>query len=213
MIPLFMKNRTFFIFVPAGILLAGCLSIGNTETRFYVLNPIDTGTSLVAESEEKGKLSVEVASLRLPQYLEKPQIVIRTSVNRLELEEFHQWGGNLRKNMTRVLAKNLSHLLATPNIAISPYRPPTPPDFRIEFEVMQFERGPDAKVHFSVQWRLSSGKEHKALTTQITDLSSPEVSIKPDFEHTVSEMSALIGELSKIIGEEILKHKHRMSEL
>ena len=213
MILLFMKNCLLFIFTLAGILLSGCLSLGTTETRFYVLNPIGPGSSLVAESEEKCKLSVEVASLRLPQYLEKPQIIIRTSENRLELEEFHQWGGNLRKNMMRVLAKNLSLLLATPNIAISPNRPQTPPDFRVEFEVMQFERGPDGKVHFSVQWRLSYGKDHKYLTTQITDLSSPVVTIKPDFEHTVSAMSTLIGELSKIIGEEIIKHKHRKSEL
>ncbi len=76
---------------------------------------------------------------------------------------------------------------------------------------MQFERGPDDKVHLSVQWRLSSGKDHKAIKTQITDLSSPEVGIRPDFELAVSEMSALIGELSKIIGEKIIKY--RMSEL
>ncbi len=205
MILLFMKNKLLFIFALAVVLLSGCLLMGTKETRFYVLNPIGAGTSLVTESEEKDRLAVEVASLRLPQYLERPQIVIRTSENRLRLNGFHQWGGNLRKNMMRVLAKNLSQLLDTPHIAIAPHRPPTPPDFRVEIEVMQYERGPDNKVHLSVQWRLSHGKDHETLKTQITDLSDPTAGIKPDFEQTVTAMSNLIGELSKIISEEIIK--------
>jgi len=107
--------------------------------------------------------------------------------------------------MIRVLAKNLSQLLATPNIAISPHRPPDPPDFRVELEIMQFERDSNGQVRLSAQWRLSRGSDRKPLTTQITDLASPVVPSKRDFEHTVSAMSTLFGELSQIIGQEILK--------
>ncbi|MDY7035801.1 MAG: ABC-type transport auxiliary lipoprotein family protein, partial [Thermodesulfobacteriota bacterium] len=108
--------RIQLVVVLTGTLLSGCISTTTPNTKFYVLNPLDSGISLVSKTECYGLLSLEVASLRLPQYLERPQIVTRSSENRLDLAEFHQWGGNLRKNMIRVLGKNLSQLLATPNI-------------------------------------------------------------------------------------------------
>jgi uncharacterized lipoprotein YmbA len=209
---LFLRIRIVLFFILAGIFLCGCLTTTTPATRFYLLNPLGPGENLTSEIDLKDELSVEVASLRLPQYLERPQIVTRSSKNRLELAEYHQWGGNLRKNMMRVLAQNLSRLLATPHIAISPHRPTISPDFRVELEVMQFERDFDEQVRLSAQWRLSRGKDLKLLTTRITDLASPVSRKKGDFEHTVSAMSKLFGELSQIIGSEILKYVHGRPE-
>lgn len=209
----FLRIRSVLVYVLAGSFIFGCLSSTGPATRFYVLNSIDSGTSLVNEKSQKDSLSVEVGSLRLPQYLERPQIVTRSSGNRLTLAENHQWGGNLRKNMIRVLAKNLSQLLATPNIAISPYRPRTPPDFLVELEVMTFEKDPDDHVRFSTQWRLSRGRDRKPLAVQITELESPAVQTGSDLELTVSAMSMLLGELSRIIGQEILTHVQGRPEL
>jgi len=190
--------------VVAGCLLSACVSSDTPATRYYVLNPLDPGERLDAGSRDH--LSVEVASLHLPQYLERPKIVTRSTGNRLDFAEFHQWGGNLRKNMMRVLAKNLSQLLGTADVYISPYHPHTPADFRVQLEVMKFERDPDRKVRLSTQWILSRGRDQKPLATRFTDLESPAVPEDADTEETVSAMSALMGELSVIIGREILKH-------
>ncbi len=202
----FLQTRLLLVFVLAGSFLSGCIATNTPTTRFYVLNPLDSGVSIASDTDQKDSLSVEVASLRLPQYLERPQIVTRSSRNQLELAESHQWGGNLRKNMMRVLAKNFSQLLGTTHIAISPHLPPTPSDFRVELEVMHFERDSDGKVRLSAQWRLSRGKDRKPLVIQITDLTSPTIHTGPDFEQTVSAMSSLMGDLSQIIGREILKN-------
>jgi uncharacterized lipoprotein YmbA len=199
-------------FILAGNFLCGCITTTTPATRFYLLNPLGPAATRISEIDVKAELSVEIVSLRLPQYLERPQIVTRSSKNRLELAEYHQWGGNLRKNMMRVLAQNLSRLLATPHIAIYPYRPTISPDFRVEMEVLQFERDFDEQVRLSAQWRLTRGKDLKLLTTRITDLAGP-VSLKGEgFEHTVSAMSKLFGELSQIIGSEILEHVHGRPE-
>ena len=209
---LFLRIRIVLFLVLAGSFLCGCLSTTTSATRFYVLNPLDPGVSPISEIDRKDALSVEVASLRLPQYLERPQIVTRSSKNRLELAEYRQWGGNLRKNMMRVLAQNLSRLLATPHIAIYPHRPITSPDFRVDLEVMHFERDSDGQVRLSAQWRLSGGNDRKPLTTRITELASPIFQKEGDFEHTVSAMSKLFGELSQIIGSAILEYVHGRPE-
>jgi len=206
MLRLFLRIQLVLVSVLTVSLLSGCIKTTPVPTRFYVLNPFDYDVSLVNETQKNVSLSVEIASLRLPQYLEKPQIVTRSSKNRLELAEYHQWGGNLRKNMTRVLAQNVSQLLATPNISIAPFSSPVSPGFRVEIEVMRFERDFNGQVRFSTQWRLSSGQDRKTLVTRMTDLESPVVQPLPDFEHTVSTMSALLGELSRIISQEILKY-------
>lgn len=198
-------------FILAGSLFWGCSS-STPATRFYVLNALDAGTGLVSRTDHRKALSIEVAALRLPQYLERPQIVTRKSQNRLELAEYHQWGGNLRKNLMRVLAKNMSQLLDTPRIAISPYRPQTSPDFRIELEVMRFEREGDGRVRLSTQWRLLDGKDGNPLTTQITELVSPKIERGSDMEETVSAMSGLVGDLSRIISQSILKQVQDRSD-
>lgn len=199
-----LKIHLAFALILTGSLLSGCIKNAPFPTRFYVLNPLGQSLSLVSKTDTP--LSVEIASLRLPQYLEKPQIVTRSGENRLELAEFHQWGGSLRKNMIRVLAQNLSQLLATPDISMAPFRPPSPPDFGVEVEVMQFERDANGQARLSVQWRLSGGRDKKNLKIQMTDLVSPGDPTLLDFESTVSAMGLLLGELSQIIAKEILHH-------
>ena len=85
-------------------ILPGCLGANPpTPTRFYLLDPVSHGAVLETGGRQ---ICVELRSLDLPQYLEKPQIVTRTAANRLELAEYHQWGGNLRKNIIRVMKQN-----------------------------------------------------------------------------------------------------------
>ena len=187
------------VLLMVGSLLSGCITKDTPVTRFYVLTPLDPAVAQVSEAKGGDSLSVEIVPLRLPQYLNRPQIVTRTGGNELELAEFHQWGGNLAKNMTRVLARNLAQLLATPDIAIFPNRPSVPADVRIEIEVLQFERAADGRVHFSAQWRLLKGADRAPLSARITDLVSPTVDTAMGLDDTVAAMSALLGELSGII--------------
>lgn len=193
-------------------LLSGCFKTNPvTPTRFYVLNPTQYEKSLIREenqlnSKSHKMLSLEIVSLHLPQYLEKPQIVTRKGENRLEMAEYHQWGGNLRKNMIRVIAQNMSQLLGTPNVAMAPFRPRTNTDFRIEVEVMKFEPDNRGQVKFSAQWRLLSGKDSSPLAIQITELESTIAESPLDFDHTISVMSDLLGDFCFIICKEILPH-------
>jgi len=186
-------------------LLSGCLGTNPvTPTKLYVLNPVDDKTNLVGGMGDLPLLFVEIASLRLPQYLEKSQIMTRSSQNQLAMAEYHQWGGNLRKNMIRVLAQNLSRLLSTPNVTMAPFRPSPPPDVRVDVEVMQFEADSRGQVKFSAQWLLSRGKDGKTMTTRMTDLEREVPGGQGDFDAIVLAMGNLLGEFSHLIAREIL---------
>ncbi len=197
------KYMRILIPAMAVVLLSGCLGTNPvTPTRYYLLNPTAYESPLV--SAGASPLSVEIASLHLPQYLEKPQIVTRTSQNRLVMDEYQQWGGNLRKNMIRVLTQNLSRLLDTSHVTMAPFRPPAPPDFRIEVEVMRFEADDKGRVWFTVHWRLSRGVDGRTLATQVTELKGSDPVISFEMDDIVSGMETLLGDFCKIPAREIL---------
>ncbi len=180
-------------------LLAGCAGAEKARTRFYVLATLDGAAVPLPGARRTPPIAVDIAVLRVPQYLQRPQIVTRTAGNELMLHDYHQWGGNLAKDMMRVLARNLADLLATPEITVFSRRPPQPADARVEIEVLQFERAPDARVLLSAQWRIRAGADGTPRLARITDLASPALDPAAGMEATVAAMSALLGEFSRVV--------------
>ena len=188
------------------LLCSGCVSGSPKTTQFYTLEPLALSPAEGGGATGHGSttpLSVEVAALRLPQYLERPQIVTREGGNRLFLSEFNQWGGNLQKDLMRTMALNFSLLLATPNVAITPYHPPTPADYRVEVEVMRFEKGEAGEVTLLAQWRLLKQGQQAPVATRMTTLGGKPSATANGYDGTVATMSRLWGELSTLIARTI----------
>ncbi len=180
-------------FLPLVLLLAAC---GSTPTRYFVLTP--SAKPLAAPMAD---LSIEINMLRLPKYLDRPQIVSHSGDNELALAEHAQWGGKLRDNMMRLLAKNLSRALGTTQIAIAPYRPGEPATVRVMVEVLRFERMADGVVQLDAQWRLIAGKDNRTLVSRISHLRGAKR--VRSWEETVADMSEVFGRFSGEIAQEI----------
>lgn len=187
-------------------LLAGCATGEAPATRFYVLSALPGDTAALEQVRREPPIAVDVAALRLPQYLERPQIVTRSAHNELALAEYHQWGGNLAKNMTRVLARNLALLLDTAEITVFSRRPPAPADLRVEIDVLQYERAPDRRVVLAAQWRLRAGSDGAPRSARITELTSGPIDPAAGMDATVTAMSALLGDLSTVIARAVAEH-------
>ncbi len=197
-------------FLAGGFLFSGCVSGRAHVTHFFTMDALAIPQQETASRKDasSGKpISVGVAAIRLPQYLERPQIVTRGSGNRLYLSEFNQWGGNLQKDLMRTMALNFSLLLSTPQVSITPYPPPIPPDYRVEVEVMRFEKEEEGgEVTLLAQWRLLEKEEKEAVATQMTTLRGMPPKSAGEYEGTVATMSRLWGELSTLIAEAIKKN-------
>ena len=108
-------------------------------SRFYLLA---TPPELERErsTDTAGRdLSVGVGPVVLPPYLDRPQIVTQASRHELDLAEFDQWAEPLEDNFTRVLAENLSVLLATDRIVVFPWRRSVLVDYQIAVNVIRFD--------------------------------------------------------------------------
>lgn len=192
-------SKTLSTLALALVLLAGCATGDAPTTRFYVLSALPGDSAALGDARRDPPIAVDIATLRLPQYLERPQIVTRSARNELALAEYHQWGGNLAKNMTRVLARNLALLLGTAEITVFSRRPPAPADVRVDIDVLQFERGPDRRVLLSAQWRLRAGADGAPRLARISELASAPIDAEAGMDATVEAMSSLLGELSTVI--------------
>jgi uncharacterized lipoprotein YmbA len=138
------------------LLLAGC---ADKPTRLYVLSattqkPASTSTTGVA---------IGVGPVTLPKYLDRPQIVTRVETNSLDQANFDQWGGDLNDNITRVMATNLSNLLATDRVSIYPWKDGAPIDYQITLDVSRFEQDKDGSVVLNVFWSIVNGKDNTVL--------------------------------------------------
>jgi len=153
--PLF--TQTLLVLL-ASSLLSACVTKPASTTRYYMVTAAPTTQSQV----KRNSPILEIAALRLPQYIERPQIVTRPSPQRLDIHEAHRWGDNLRKNLERVLADNLSQALNTSQVLIVPHLSPTV-DYRLMVEIQQFERVPDDRVVLQAQWSLFKEGEMKPM--------------------------------------------------
>ena len=88
-------SRMVLVFCASLVFLMGCA--GATEkSRFYTLNSI---RSLQAEAGDIGikqGVVLGIGPIKIPERLDRPGIVTRSSLNRLEIAEFDRWGGSLQ---------------------------------------------------------------------------------------------------------------------
>jgi uncharacterized protein len=190
-----------FALALAVALATGCSSV--PPVRFYVVTPL-AGPAPAARAPGP---RVVVAAVRLPEYLERPQLVTRSGDNRLQLEEFHQWGGNLAKDLTRVMAENLSLLLGSDAVVAAPHTLRVRPDYRVEIEVLRFERAGDARVHLTAKWWLQRGADGTPLASPTTALESAPLPEAASVELTVAAMSGVYGELSRVIAQAVARQQ------
>lgn len=185
------------------VLLAGCSSA--PATRFYTL-------AAVAEVPPAGAkdpalraarhVTLVISDLRLPQYLDRPQIVSRGSDHRLRMSEHHQWGGKLRDDMTRVLAENLGRQLPGDRVLTAPTHISLQPDYRIEVDVQRFEREANGPVKLAARWWITRGSNGELLASPEASFTGAPVA-EDDYEALVGAMSAAIGDLARTIADSI----------
>jgi uncharacterized lipoprotein YmbA len=177
-------------------LLAGCAE--SKPSRFYVLTPLAAGKPTHAPDG----LAIGVGPVVIPQYLDKPQIVTRSSDNRLDVGDVDQWGGRLSDNITRVLAENLSGLLATDRVSIYPWTDATAVGLQVTLDIVEFERDAGGAVTLSAFWNITDVASAKILVTRrstIVKNVDPAAKGADAYDSTVAAMSDALTTISQEI--------------
>ena len=183
----------------------GCLGKGTQKpTEFYLLQPINPSIQEQGVAAGEGAV-LGIGPVRVRDYLNRPQIVTRTSTNEITIHEFHYWGESLGKNFTAILAQNLSVLLSTDRILIFPYRSKQelPLEYQVLVDVIRFDGEPGAEATLLAQYYILEFEENerKQIVTRQPSFSRPLAD--KSFKTLVAAMSDLVADLSREIAEEI----------
>ena len=187
------------------IFLGGCLGTGTQKpTDYYLLKPLNSAMEEQGAAARQG-IVLGIGPVRVQDYLNRPQIVTRTSTSEIMLHEFHYWGEPLSTNFTVVLAQNLSALLSTDRIFIFPYRNKQnlPLQYQVIVDVIRFDGEPGVKASLLVQYCILQFQDNgmKELVTRQPSFSKP---LADDSIATlVAAMSELVADLSREIAGEI----------
>ena len=187
------------------VFFGGCLGKGTQKpTEFYLLQPLDSSIEEQGAAVGEG-IVLAIGPVRVRDYLNRPQIVTRTSTNEITIHDFHYWGEPLSSNFTAILAQNLSVLLSTDRILIFPYRSKQdlPLEYQVAVDVIRFDGEPGVEANLLAQYYILEFKENekKQIVTKQPRFSKPLAD--KSFETLVAAMSELVADLSREIAEEI----------
>lgn len=198
--------KTYFFRLPVviisatlSVVLSGCTS--SPSSRFYILSPLATTGPETKPLSDERCLSLAVGPIKIPDYLDRPQIVTRVAQDEFALAEFDRWAGSLKDNLTRVLADNLSVFLCTKTILLFPWVGGIPIDYRIEVEVIRMDGSLGGNVTLQAWWIIFSGDKKQILLTRKSNVT--EVTGSKDYKSLVSAESRALEKLSREIAEAI----------
>ena len=112
---------------------AGMSCSATPPSRFYALDSTATAGGAPAARD-----AVIVGPVSIPGSVDRPQLVVQVSPNRMEVGEFDRWISPLDDSIARAVAGNLSVLLGTPDVATAPFAN-FDPVYRVTIDVQRFD--------------------------------------------------------------------------
>ena len=174
-------------------LLPGCAT--TPETKLYLLAAMESGAPFAGEAGQAPVIGL--GPVKLPDYLDRSQIVYRVSENRLAAADFHRWAEPLAANVVRVLSENLAARFPASRILAYPWPKSEAPDYQLLVEVLRFDAGPDDAVHLIANWSVQGWEA----APRRADITVPTAA--HDFETLVRSESEALLQLSREIGDEL----------
>jgi uncharacterized protein len=185
--------------VALAVLLAGCA--GSPSVRFYTLTPVEQGGKGTYSPGTASPISVSIAPVEIPDYLERPQIVTRQGRNQLKLAEFDHWAGSLSDNFSAVLVENIATLLGSDRVTVRPGIQGGKPDFALALRILRLDFLPGDRVDLKAQWTIISGQDRKDIATRT--MSCTESLADKSYDTMVAALSHALGQLSREIAQGI----------
>jgi uncharacterized lipoprotein YmbA len=202
-----MTSTRFFRIFLAGVIAAsmtGCSYIAKAIlapqkdiSKFYLLTPTADSAAQTAAAPSApsttGDFTIGLGPIKLPPYLDRPEIVTRAANNRLELSKEDRWGESIQNGFTRAMERNLA-AQAGAAIVVFPWYSTVHIDMQVQIDVYRFETDAQGTATLSAKWTILDSTGKNILYTVESNLTQPS---KPgDNTEAAAALSRTIGELS-----------------
>lgn len=186
------------------VLTAGCAGQSQPSSFYLLSYPSGPEAGGRTTSMREG-LGLGIGPVTLPQYLDRPQIVVRSRDNSLNLEEFDRWGGRLEDNFATVLAEVLSAELETDRVSVYPWSRPEQVEYQIIVTATAFETDADGQSVLDARWSIVDSRRQNVLAMARSTLREAVAATgdpaEPgaDYDATAAAMSRNVASLGREI--------------
>lgn len=184
------------------LLLGGCISLPNSPIsptpRFYML-------SAVNENQVSKKINITpgviigVGPVKLPEYLDRPQMVTTEKQGILKFDEFDRWGESLDMGIARLMREDLTVMLSKAKLTLYPWNPSMAVKYQVVTEVVQLDSELDKDMIFVVQWTVIDAQSSKAVVIKRSEFRQP--ILPQNYSGLAKALSTACASLSSQIAE------------
>jgi hypothetical protein len=143
--------RSITLCVLVSLLVAACGS--SPPVRYFALSPMDS----VQRQAPDDAVVLGVGPFRLPEYLNRSQLVTRGNGSELEVDEFSRWAEPLTLALHRVVSTDVDNMMDGVMVISFPWEAVVhnEVDYRLLGEVIRFEADRSGRVVLDIQWAIS----------------------------------------------------------
>ena len=94
-------------------------------------------------------------AVSVPEYLDRTNIVQRTSANELKPDYSAQWAESLATTSTRAVGENLAAMLPSDDIVVQSARAPRNMDYQVNLDLTRFESDAEGRSMLAGRWSIS----------------------------------------------------------
>lgn len=127
-----------------GCALSGC-SV-SSPSRFYTLEPV-----AAAGSGASMKAAILVGPVSVPDAVDRPEFVVHSGPNRVDIDEFNRWASPLSDGIAQTVVADLGKLLDDPDVAAAPLANFNPA-YRVVINVQRFESTLGQSANLEAVW-------------------------------------------------------------
>lgn len=143
---------TFLTFLT--FLILGCAK-SSKPVEYYMLDAsvgIDNNQTLKGD---EGPM-IGLGPIRLPEYLDRFQMVVAVSENKYKLIDGHRWAEKLDQNISLALFKTLPSQLRTDRMIRYPWPQRPGVDFQVKIDILELNIDQDGRSQLVAQWSIKS---------------------------------------------------------
>ena len=133
----------------------GCISIPTSPTpRYYALTPMNENKAVVADSMSArlNAMIIGIGPVKIPEYLNRPQIVTMNNEKMLQFAQFDRWGESLDIGLARLIREDIALILPSAKLTLYPWNPLMAVKYQVIVEIIQLNSQLDQNMFFDVQW-------------------------------------------------------------
>jgi len=194
-------NQGMYVIFVVGLVLSMAACGKTPAARFYTLTA-QAEVNAESAANKTNKLIIGIAPVEVAPYLERPEIVTRSSPTQIELAAFDRWAGPFEHIVAESLADNRSRLLPSVHTIISPW-PEADYEYQLVVKIKKFESDENGFIKLSSSWGILQKKTRKMVGTYESTIIQPGTS--SDYDSITRNMSLALVQLSEEIAAELRK--------